>query len=159
MEPQIVFILQFWYVLAVGMVKLSILCLYGRLFSAGRYPVTIKIFVILTLAWLVSFLFATFFQVWPLSCNWVTCIPTTNYTVMYVCCSVTDIVLDMAILCIPTTFIRTLNMSQGQKVGLIGIFGLGVLYVLVPNSFILLPYPEAEHQLHNRFNRTSSICS
>ena len=159
MEAQIVFILQFWYVLAVGMVKLSILCLYGRLFSAGRYPVTIKIFVILTLAWLVSFLFATFFQVWPLSCNWVTCIPTTNYTVMYVCCSVTDIVLDMAILCIPTTFIRTLNMSQGQKVGLIGIFGLGVLYVPVPKSFILLPYPEAEHQLHNRFNRTSSICS
>ena len=78
---------------------------------------------------------------------------------MYVCCSVTDIVLDMAILCIPTTFIRTLHMSRGQKVGLIGIFGLGVLYVPVPNSSLLLPCSETEHQLHNRFDCTSSICS
>lgn len=130
------FVLQFWYVLAVGLVKLSILCLYGRLFSTGRYPVTIKAFLILTLAWLVSFIFATFFQVWPLSCNWVACTPTTNYTVMYVCFSVTDILLDIAILCIPASFIRTLHISQGQKIGLIGIFGLGVLYVPVPNPFL-----------------------
>ena len=129
MESQIVFVLQFWYILAVGLVKLSILCLYGRLFSASRYPVTIKTFLILTLAWLVSFIVATFFQVWPLSCNWVACTPTTNYTVMYVCLSVTDIVLDISILCIPAWFIRTLNISKGQKIGLACIFGLGILYV------------------------------
>lgn len=125
------FVLQFWYILALGLVKLSILCLYGRLFSAGRYPVAIKVFLVLTSAWLVSFVFATFFQVWPLSCNWVNCTPTTNYTVMYVCLSVTDVLLDIAILCIPTSFIRTLHISKGQKISLVGIFGLGVLYVTV----------------------------
>ena len=128
-KAQIVFVMQFWYILAVSLVKLSILCLYGRLFSTGRYPLTIKIFLILTSAWLASFLFATFFQVWPLRCNWVTCIPTTNYTVMYVCCSVTDVLLDIAILCIPSSFIRTLHINRSQKIGLTGIFGLGVLYV------------------------------
>ena len=121
--------MQFWYILAVGLVKHSILCLYGRLFSAARYPLTIKIFLFLTSAWLVAFIFATFFQVWPLRCNWVTCIPTTNYTVMYVCCSVTDVLLDIAILCIPSSFIRRLHISRSQKFGLIGIFGLGILYV------------------------------
>ena len=134
---QIVLIMQFWYILAVGLVKLSILCLYGRLFSAARYPVTIKVFLFLTSAWLVSFIFATFFQVWPLRCNWVTCIPTTNYTVMYVCCSVTDVLLDIAILCVPSSFIRTLHISRSQKIGLSGIFGLGVLYVPALNLYLL----------------------
>ena len=94
---------------------------------------TIKIFLALTMAWVVSFMFATFFQVWPLRCNWVTCIPTTNYTVMYVCLSVTDVQLDIIILCIPASFIRRLHISDGQKLGLVGIFGLGVLYVSVKN--------------------------
>lgn len=133
MWAQIVFVLQFWYILALGLVKLSVLCLYGRLFTSSRYPMTIIIFLVLTMAWVVSFMFATFFQVWPLRCNWVTCIPTTNYTVMYVCLSVTDVLLDITILCIPASFIRKLHISDGQKLGLVGIFGLGVLYVPVEN--------------------------
>ena len=155
------FVLQFWYIFAVGLVKLSILCLYGRLFSASRYPVTVKIFLILTVAWLISFIFATFFQVWPLRCNWMTCIPTTNYTVMYLCCSVTDVLLDIAILCIPSSFIRTLHISQSQKIGLIGIFGLGVLYVhvsLIPPP-LLPPKSKTTRQLHNSFHCASIICS
>ena len=131
MWAQIVFVLQFWYILALGLVKLSVLCLYGRLFTSSRYPMTIKSFLVLTMAWVISFMFATFFQVWPLRCNWVTCTPTTNYTVMYVCLSVTDVLLDIAILCIPASFIRKLHISDGQKLGLVGIFGLGVLYVPV----------------------------
>ena len=158
-EVQIVFILQFWYILAVGMVKLSILCLYGRIFSTGRYPVTVKAFLILTLAWLVSFLFSTFFQVWPIRCNWVDCTPTTNYTVMYLCCSVTDILLDICILCLPSSFIRTLCISRSQKIGLIGIFGLGVLYVLTPNPPLLHPVSKTERQLHHSFHRTSILYS
>ena len=156
---QIVFIMQYWYILAVGLVKLSILCLYGRLFSAARYPVTIKIFLFLTSAWLVSFIFATFFQVWPLRCNWVTCIPTTNYTVIYVCCSVTDVLLDIAILCIPSSFIRTLHISRSQKIGLIGIFGLGVLYVPAPNIALLPSSTDTQRQLHHSLDCTSVICS
>ena len=46
---------------------------------------------------------------------------------MYVCCSVTDVVLDFGILCLPGVYVRRLQMSGRQKVGIIGIFGLGVL--------------------------------
>lgn len=48
---------------------------------------------------------------------------------MYVLCSVTDVVLDVSILCLPAYFIRNLQMSRGKKVGITAIFGLGVLYV------------------------------
>ena len=109
--------------------KLSILCLYGRLFGVRRFPISVKIIVTLTIGWLISFLFATFFQVWPIWCNWIICQPTTNYPVMYVLCSVTDIVLDVSILCLPAYFIRNLQMNRSRKVGITAIFGLGVLYV------------------------------
>ena len=119
--------LQFWYIIAVGLVKLSVLCFYGRIFAIVRFPVSVNILLVLVLAWLVSFLFATFFQVWPLWCNWITCVPTTNYPIMYVCSTVTDIVLDICILCLPAFFLRNLQVSLNKRIGLVGIFGLGVL--------------------------------
>lgn len=61
-QQQVLFVLQFWYILAVAFVKLSILCFYGRLFSARRFPIVVKIMILVTGAGLVSFLFATFFQ-------------------------------------------------------------------------------------------------
>ena len=121
------FVLQFFYVLAIGLVKASILCLYGRLFSARGFPSAVKILLFITAGWLISFLFATFFQVWPIQCNWIVCDPTTEYSVMYLCASVTDVVIDIAILSLPAFFIRKLQLSLCQKLGLTGIFGLGLL--------------------------------
>lgn len=122
--------MQFWYIGAVALVKLSVLYFYGRVFSVVRFPISVKILLALSLGWFISFFCATLFQVWPVWCNWTLChVPTTNYPVMYVCSSVTDIVLDIAILCLPAFFLRHLHMSLNKKLGLVGIFGLGILYV------------------------------
>lgn len=126
---QILFVLQFWYIIAVALVKLSVLCLYGRLFGTTKFPISVKIFLILTVCWLISFLFATLFQILPIWCNWIACPPTSNYPVMYLLCSVTDILLDVSMLCLPAYFIRRLRVSRSKKVGITAIFGLGVLYV------------------------------
>lgn len=85
--------------------------------------------IYLTIGWLISFFFATLFQVWPIWCNWTYCIPTTNYPVMYVCSSVFDILLDITILCLPASFIFTKrrNMTRQRKVGVYSIFALGIL--------------------------------
>ena len=90
-------------------------------------PLPIKIMFALVVGWLISFLFATFFQVWPLWCNWIECHPSTNYPVMYVLTSVTDIILDIAILAVPVQFVRKLQMSKSKKAAIIAIFGLGIL--------------------------------
>ena len=92
-------------------------------------PLGIKIMLALVVGWMISFLFATFFQVWPLWCNWTVCDPTTNYPAMYVLSSVTDIILDIAILSLPVSFVRKLKMSNSKKVCVTAIFGLGILYV------------------------------
>ena len=93
-------------------------------------PRIIKVVIALTIAWLISFLFATFFQNWPLWCNWITCDRTTNYPVMYLCCSVTDIALNISLLCLPSLFIRNLQISRSKKIVIGAIFGLGILFVL-----------------------------
>ncbi|CAF9932551.1 MAG: hypothetical protein HETSPECPRED_008396 [Heterodermia speciosa] len=120
-------IIQFCYILSVAFVKLSVLCFYRRIFSAGRTPLVLKVMLCLTSAWLVSFLIATFAQERPLRCNWTICLPsTTNFPVMYLVCSLTDMLLDIAILCIPPVFIRKLNMSRARKIALVCIFSLGI---------------------------------
>ena len=97
-----------------ALIKLSVL-LYSRIFSTTRFPRIIKVAIGFTIAWLISFLFATFFQVWPFQCNWIACDPTTNYLVMHVCCSVTDIMLDISILCLLSLFVRNLQISRNKK--------------------------------------------
>jgi len=107
-----------------------VLFFYGRMFSVGRFPLVIKIMSGVVVAWLISFLFATFFQDWPLWCNWIVCVASTNYPVMYVVCSVTDIVIDITILCLPAFFIKKLQMNFNKKIGVYGIFGLGIFCVI-----------------------------
>ena len=127
---QALFALQFFYIFAVAFVKLSVLYFYGRIFSVGRFPTIVKIMFVVVIAWLVSFFFATLFQIYPIWCNWIVCNPTTNYPVMYVCQSVTDIVLDIIILCLPAYSISQLQMSLNKKIGLSAVFGLGIFCVV-----------------------------
>ena len=47
---------------------------------------------------------------------------------MYVASSATDIILDIAILSLPVSFVRKLKMSNSRKIGVTAIFGLGILY-------------------------------
>ena len=91
--------------------------------------------IALTVAWLIAFFFATLFQILPIMCNWINCPLTTNYPVMYVMCSVTDIILDIVILCLPASFLWKLQMSKRKKIGVAGIFGLGILYVFTNSSY------------------------
>ena len=123
------FILQFWYICAVALVKLSVLCFYSRLFSVDRTPLGVRVMQGLTICWLISFFFAALFQVWPIRCNWTPCHPTTNFPVMYMLSSVTNIILDVGILCLPISCVINLQVSRAKKIGIVAVFGLGILYV------------------------------
>ena len=111
--------------------KLSILFFYGVVFSAGKLNIMIKIMLLVTLSWMISFILATLFQIWPIRCNWTSCVrgSATDYPIMYILNNATDIILDLAILCLPVTAIKRLRMSRNKKIGTMFIFGLGILYV------------------------------
>lgn len=160
-ERQILYVLQFWYIIAVALIKMSVLYLYARIFRTSGMPLGIKIMMALVLGWMVSFLFATFFQVWPIRCNWIVCDPTTNYPAMYVLSSVTDVILDIAILSLPISFVRKLKMSKSKKIGVTAIFGLGILYVpFHSDKTILIRLPAVPlRRLHGLFIQWASYRS
>ncbi|KAG6988933.1 hypothetical protein G7Y79_00067g095480 [Physcia stellaris] len=146
------FALQFFYVFAVAFVKLSVLYFYARIFSVGRFPTIVRIMFLVVIAWLIAFFFATLLQIYPIWCNWIVCNPTTNYPLMYVCQSATDIVLDIIILCLPAYSISQLQMSLNKKIGLGAVFGLGVFCVV--SSAARLAYT-AEYLALNPFKNQS----
>lgn len=82
---------------------------------------------------------------------------------IYVCLRVMDVLLDIAILCTPASFIKKLNISKGQKTSLVGILGHGVLYVPVPHptccSHILMRNASCIIASIARLNDTNSEAS
>lgn len=66
---QMVFALQFTYLLSVTLIKLSILLFYKRIFVTPKFGVAIQIMCALTLIWFITFFFATLFQSIPISNN------------------------------------------------------------------------------------------
>ena len=78
-------------------------------------------------AWIIAFFFVTLFQDKPISRNWGTVGTTVNFPILYIVENLTDIVLDLFILCMPLTVIRTLHISTKKKWMLSGIFWLGAL--------------------------------
>lgn len=70
--------------------------------------------------------FRDFFQTWPISCN-----PRTNYPVMYVCSSVTEILLDISILGLPAQSLKKLRIDAAHKALVTIIFGREILYVVL----------------------------
>ena len=125
---------------------------YARIFSVGRFPTIVRIMFLVVIAWLIAFFFATLLQIYPIWCNWIVCNPTTNYPLMYVCQSATDIVLDIIILCLPAYSISQLQMSLNKKIGLGAVFGLGVFCVV--SSAARLAYT-AEYLALNPFKNQS----
>jgi len=54
---------------------------------------------------------------------------------MYILLNATDIILNICILCLPAFYIKTLQMNKDKKLGLAGIFGFGILYVIFPQLY------------------------
>lgn len=79
------------------------------------------------MAWLVSTFFATLFYGRPYSCKWKGCLIEIDYTTMYLLVNLTDVLLDIGILCLPAFFIQRLQLNRSQKRGVIFMFGSGIL--------------------------------
>ena len=126
-------------VLTLGVVKLSVLLLYRRLF-VGRffngYSLTMSALVVL---WSLSFTFAYAFQCGTkLSYYWTSaatieeyCDNTNAIDLGFV---VSDVMTDLLLLATPLPIIWRLQLSMPQRIGLCGIFLLGLLQVTVSPS-------------------------
>ena len=118
--------------LTFGMIKLSVLLLYRRLFVGPIFNLYSLAMCGVIALWSLSFFFALAFQCGThIAASWTSlamieayCDNTSALNVAFV---VSDVITDVMILIIPLPIVWRLQMSTANKIALTGIFLLGML--------------------------------
>ncbi|KAH8666212.1 hypothetical protein BGZ61DRAFT_365547 [Ilyonectria robusta] len=115
------------YVYVLGLLKMSILFFYNRIFPVRDMKIGSRICGGVTLAWTLACTLAVLLQCRPMTKMWEpwlqgTCI---NTFVMQLVVSFLNILIDSSILLLPMPQIWKLHMKTSQKISLIAIFSVG----------------------------------
>ncbi|MCJ1327437.1 hypothetical protein MMC10_004106 [Thelotrema lepadinum] len=116
---------------ALGVIKLSIVCFYKRIFTTRAFGITCNAFLALIICWTIGALVGQIFQLWPIYDNWSIEVSNAdaplNYPAFLMAIAVFDLAIDVAILCLPVRPTIKLQMSKKRKYSILGIFALGSL--------------------------------
>ena len=118
--------------LTFGIIKLSVLLLYRRLFVGSLFNFYSLAMCVVIALWSLSFFFAFAFQCGTNIANWWTSAATIeaycdNTSALIVGFGISDVITDVMILTTPLPIVWRLQMSIANKVGLTAIFLLGML--------------------------------
>lgn len=116
------------------MVKLSILLFYWKVFAVNNGNAfnqrIIQVTTVACIAWLIIVTFVLVFQCHPIHAYWDMfaqepyCMNAAKTLLGY---EMTNLFLDVVILCIPLPIVWRLNLQRSKRMGLIGVFFLGGL--------------------------------
>ncbi|PSR80432.1 hypothetical protein BD289DRAFT_455302 [Coniella lustricola] len=118
----------------LGVIKLSVLFFYRRIFAIRAFRIVNNVFIGLTVAWTVAITFALAFQCYPVYYVWALfeseypdhCVEVTS---LYIAVAVSDMVLDILIFLLPLPHLYSLQMPLGRKLAVGAIFLLGSIVV------------------------------
>ena len=117
--------------LIYGMIKFSVLFLYQRIFLGQLFRWYSGALSYLLLIWAISFSLTFAFQCgthpswwWTSKATNARCLDSAKTNLAF---SVSDVATDLLVLVTPLPFIWHLHVSNGDKIGLTFIFGLGLL--------------------------------
>ncbi|KAJ4393561.1 hypothetical protein N0V93_002773 [Gnomoniopsis smithogilvyi] len=124
------------YAFVLGVIKISICFLYLRIFPGHRFRVVVWATQVFNIALVFAFIVADVLQCRPLSYFWQGwdgehegyCLNLTAFVYSH---AALNIALDVWMLALPASQIWQLNMNMKKKVGVIAMFGFGVLLTLV----------------------------
>ena len=127
-------IFQTVHVLPITLAKLSILFFYRRIFRGPVFNAVTWATIVLASVWGVAFFFSILFECTPIDLSLILppvapqihCI---DQTANFWGLSISDVLIDVIILCTPFPFVWNLQMSTKHKWGVSGMFLLGALYV------------------------------
>ena len=123
---------QILYKVVVTLYRISFLCLYLRIFVEKTFRLLCKLGIAFTVICQTAFILATIFQCYPIKAIWdktvkdAHCINSEAFWYSY---AMIKVVSDVTILLLPIRQILRLQLSWKNKLGLIGIFLMGSLYV------------------------------
>ncbi|MCJ1267410.1 hypothetical protein MMC22_007295 [Lobaria immixta] len=117
------------YGLTITAVKISILLLYRRVFDTASFKRAILVVGFLCITWLCGNVFTELFLCSPMSAAWDPKLVFSNhcrdFQAFLVGITVSNLLLDVIILCMPLPMIWNLKLSTRKKLEVIGVFLLG----------------------------------
>ncbi|TLS21059.1 uncharacterized protein PpBr36_10501 [Pyricularia pennisetigena] len=137
------FVIELLYVLVLGLVKYSTLCLYWRLFGAEkRNRIPIWIMAGLVTGWVVAILIATVFQCLPVNAFWdrfdlENRMPSDQYKceidskLFIIGTAIPTVVTNLLLLTMPVPYVWRLRMPTPQKVAVLAVFLFGAIVTVV----------------------------
>ncbi|PWY78367.1 integral membrane protein [Aspergillus heteromorphus CBS 117.55] len=123
---------SFVYTCCIAFIKLSILCVYKRLFTAPRMTRAANIVSVIVILWAVSVSLAGVFNCVPVQKFWDravegSCMDTVSY---YYGQQIPNILTDMVLLVMPMRSVWSLPISKRQRGLLSGVFLVGILTLI-----------------------------
>lgn len=119
------------YPVIIGLVKCSLCILFIRIFFVRSFKIVAQITMVLCIMWSIMTILLACLTCRPLrkfwafrtkgSCGDIRTAGITIYTV--------NVVTDIAICCLPMPMVWNLQAPRAYKFALLGIFGLGIMYV------------------------------
>lgn len=128
---QLIIPIEALYGITIMMVKFSILLFYVRLFgTVASFVLYVRVAMAIIFCWMVSVVLETFLLCRPLAFNWDTTVPggvCGDRNAAYIVAGALNVGTDLLVMLLPMPNIWKLQMPVSQRVGLVGVFGIGFL--------------------------------
>jgi hypothetical protein len=127
---------EIFYVVALGISKISILFFYLRVFPSRGFRTLTYCVMGLSVAYTVAFFFATTIQCWPISLAWTqwdglhhgTC---NDIHLQGWIAAAINIILDAMVMVLPLRHLAKLNMSLKKKIMVMAMFSVGIFVLVI----------------------------
>ena len=117
------------YMIAMASIKISILLFYYRLFNSDpRFRIAVWVMATVVMCWYLTSTLIAIFQCSPIPYNWDRTIPggqCIRTDTLWIGNSVSNLITDVAILCLPLPIIWRMDVTPRQKIAISGMFLLG----------------------------------
>lgn len=126
---------------AVGLVKISILLQYIRIFATKKMQTACRIVLTLNSMFTIETVIISVFDCTPIPFFWDKTIKgghCVDFGAMWFSHASVNIAFDLIIVILPMPVINSLKLPRRQKIALMGIFALGALYVTSLTQWNLL---------------------
>lgn len=143
---KVILVIEITYGVSLVLIKTSIMALYWRLFgSKSSFRTAVYVVGSIIWAWGISVVLASFLLCTPLEFNWNPTLPggkCANRNAAFIANGVINMFTDFMVLSLPIRHIWQLQLRTGQKVALIMILNLGLLYGF-SSSFYVFHLPRS----------------
>lgn len=119
------------YSTTVGVIKISILLMYTRIFPTRGFRVAALVLGLVSVSWAIAIICVSIFQCTPIEKTWDPTVPGTciNLKGSFIGNAIPNILTDIAILSLPIKMVWGLHASLIHRLSVTFVFLLGSLYV------------------------------